>query len=62
MKAHLLYRDRDLESDDTLPDGAADLVQDLELETLIGAMAGGDRVIWDVAHRTLLSILTWPMR
>ncbi|WP_376796404.1 DNA mismatch repair protein MutS [Thermogemmatispora sp.] len=58
MKAHLLYRDRDLDSAQPLPSQAADLIQDLALETLLGAMARGDRFLFEVARRVLLSSLT----
>lgn len=60
MKAHLLFSDRDLEQGDALPEGATELVQDLEMETLLAAMAAGDRFIWDVSLRVTLSLLTDP--
>src|SRR5208283_3975251 len=48
--------DFDLEQEP--PPGAQDLVQDLELEVLFQAMAGGDRFLLEVARRAVLKILT----
>jgi hypothetical protein len=39
VKAHLLYQDRDLDFDASLPPGHEDVVQDLELATLLQASA-----------------------
>jgi len=55
MKAFLMFRDRDFDLKQPLPPNADALVQDLELETLFGAMAGGDQLIHDVAKVALLS-------
>ena len=60
MKAHLLYRDRDFDVDAELPSNHADLEQDLEIGTLLGAMAAGDRFIYDVSRRVLHSSLVDP--
>ncbi|HEX5467219.1 MAG TPA: hypothetical protein VFW92_11150 [Candidatus Limnocylindrales bacterium] len=60
MKAHLLYRDRDLDLGAPEPPGSADLVQDLELETLLAAMARGDAYLNDVARRAILAGLDDP--
>ncbi|MGH7991102.1 MAG: MutS-related protein, partial [Limisphaerales bacterium] len=69
MKAHLMYRDRDfgweLESlatrpwaaevrSELLPNEDA-LTQDLELNVLFGAMAGGDKFLSAVARKAVLS-------
>lgn len=54
MKPRLLQRDGDVAFDDRLPAARQALVQDLELETLVEAMAQGDSVIRGVAHRVLL--------
>jgi hypothetical protein len=43
MKAFLMFRDRDFDLKQPLPPNADALVQDLELETLFGAMAAGDQ-------------------
>lgn len=54
MKAHLLFRNRDLDPQAPLPWGSDALFQDLELETLYGAMAQGDAFIFEtVKHVTL---------
>lgn len=60
MKAHLLYRDQDLDFGAELPANRADLTQDLELTTLLEAMAAGDKFLFDVAARVLLTSLTEP--
>ncbi len=57
MKAFLMSRDCDFDPEETPPPGASDLVQDLELETLFGAMAGGDAFLLEVARRAVLSSL-----
>ena len=49
MKAFLMFRDRDFDLNQPLPPNADALVQDLELETLFGAMAAGDPLIHDVS-------------
>ncbi len=53
MKARLLYRDRDFDGGE-LPWNEPALVQDLELGTLLAAMAAGDDLVRDVARRALL--------
>ncbi|MGH9101499.1 MAG: MutS-related protein [Acidimicrobiales bacterium] len=55
MKAYLLYEDRDFDLQAELPPNHEDLVQDLELTTLLQAMAGGDTLLLDVARRVLLA-------
>jgi len=55
MKAHLLYRDRDFDLQQTLPPNAEALAQDLELNTLFGAMARGDEFLLQVARQAVLS-------
>ena len=58
MKAFLMYRDRDFDLEQEPPPGAQDLLQDLELEVLFKAMAGGDPFLLDVARTAVPSILT----
>lgn len=58
MKAFLMYRDRDFDPKEAPPPGFADLIRDLELEVLAGAMAAGDPFLLEVARRALLSMLT----
>lgn len=55
MKVLLLYPDRDFDPEQPLPPHAEDLVQDLELETLFGAMAQDDEFVLDVVRRVFLS-------
>ncbi len=57
MKAHLLYRDRDFDpqSREAGPANATALTQDLALETLFTAMAGGNQFFLDVARPAILS-------
>ena len=42
MKVQLLFRDRAGDPEQPLPANADDLKQDLELDTLLGVMAGDD--------------------
>jgi MutS domain V len=58
MKSLLLYRDRDFDLEAPLPPRAQDLAQDLELDVLCRAMAGGDAFLFNVARQTLFSLLT----
>ncbi len=60
MKAHLMYKDRDFDLQTGLPPHEAALVQDLELNTLLGAMAAGDKFLLDVARKTVLTSLAEP--
>lgn len=55
MKAYLMYRDRDFDPKQDLPSNASTLMQDLELNTLLHAMAGEDEFLLDVAHKAVLS-------
>jgi hypothetical protein len=49
-----MYRDRDFDSKGKLPPNAAELTQDLELDALFGAMAGGDIFLLEVAKKAIL--------
>lgn len=60
MKAHLLYRDRDFDFSAELPEHCPDLVQDLELTTVLDAMAAGDRFLAEVVRAVVLTSLTDP--
>lgn len=55
MKAFLMYRNQDFDLNVPLPGHEKNLVQDLELKTLISAMALGDRFLADVARVALLT-------
>jgi hypothetical protein len=57
MKVHLLYSGRDFDFGAGLPVGHEDLIQDLELTTLLEAMAAGDKFLSDVARKVLLTSL-----
>lgn len=58
MKAHLLYVDQDFDLAAGLPANRDDLSADLELPTLLDAMAVDDRFLRDIAERILLGSLT----
>lgn len=55
MKAHLLYRDKDLSPEPVLPVNHRELTQDLELNTLWKAMARDDTHIFGVVKQLLLA-------
>jgi DNA mismatch repair ATPase MutS len=55
MKAYLLYKDRDVDLEQKLPPNEDALTQDLELNTLFNAMAQGDKCLFDVAKKAVLS-------
>jgi hypothetical protein len=55
-----MHRDRDLDLEVELPPNTEDLTQDLELGTILGAMARGDEYLRDIATRCLLVGLTDP--
>jgi hypothetical protein len=54
MKAHLMYPARDFDAEQEPRPGAAALIQDLELDTLLDAMAAGDDFLRGVARTALL--------
>ena len=54
MKAFLMYRGQDFDVQRKLPWNEQALTQDLELTTLIDAMALGDKFIWDVARKAVV--------
>jgi DNA mismatch repair ATPase MutS len=58
MKAFLMYRDHDFDLQGQLPWNQQVLIQDLELNTLINAMALGDAFLLDVAGKAVLTSLT----
>ena len=55
MKVFLMYKGRDVDLQQKLPLQSPALLQDLELQTLFNAMAFGDKFLFEVAKRTLLS-------
>ncbi len=60
MKAYLLYRDQDFDFSREVPPNRDDLIGDLELTTLLGAMAGGDKFRYEVSEKVLLTSLSDP--
>ncbi len=58
MKAFLLYRHGDFDLQRPLPPNEPALTQDLELDTLFGAMARGDKFLFEVAKKVALSSVT----
>jgi MutS domain V len=60
VKAHLLYQDQDFDVAAELPPGHQDLIQDLELDTLLAAMALGDRFLFEISRKVLLASSTEP--
>ena len=60
MKAFLMFRDKDFDLQQKLPSNEPALTQDLELNTLFNAMALGDKFLFDVAKKTVLSKLCDP--
>lgn len=54
MKVLLMHPEQDFDADQPLPGHAEDLDADLALPTLLQAAAGGDRLVYQVMHRTLL--------
>lgn len=55
MKVLLLHRDRDFDARQALPWNAAALTQDLDLETLVGAMGRDDEFLLNMARKVLLN-------
>jgi hypothetical protein len=60
VKAFLMFRDHDFEPAHSLPSNAADLMQDLEMQTVVDAMARGDQFLADIANTALLCSLDDP--
>jgi len=60
MKVYLLYRDRDFDFGADLPAGHRALIEDLELNVLLQAMAAGDRFLYQVSTEVLLAGLADP--
>jgi hypothetical protein len=54
MRVQLMHREHDFDPKQPLPPNAATLVQDLELNTLLQAMAGGDEFLLGTARAALL--------
>jgi MutS domain V len=54
MKTFLMYRNRDFDLQQEFPPQQEALMQDLELSTLLETMARGDKVLLEVATKTVL--------
>ena len=57
MKTLLMHRDRDFEPGQAMPWNESALTQDLELNTLVSAMANGDEFVFQVGRQALLSAM-----
>jgi DNA mismatch repair ATPase MutS len=55
MKAFLMYRDRDFDIQQKLSSQEQALTQDLELNTLFSTMARGDKLLYELAKKAVLS-------
>ena len=55
MKAFLMLRDHDFDLQGKLPPNEQALTQDLELNTVFNAMALGDKFLFEVAKKAVLS-------
>ncbi len=60
MKVYLLHVDRDFDWGAAPPAGREDLIRDLELGTLLQAMAAGDPHLYDISAKVLLASLDDP--
>ena len=60
MKARLMHREHDFDRAKPLPSNEESLAQDLGLEILWSAMAGGDTFLFDVAKQVMLAGLGYP--
>lgn len=60
MKAYLLHEKEDFDFGSKPPPNHEDLIQDLELTTLLQAMALGDKVLFDVSRSVMLAGLGNP--
>ncbi len=58
MKVFLMYKDRDFNPEQELPPHSEELMQDLELNTILDAMAQEDKFLFDISKTALLSSLT----
>jgi hypothetical protein len=60
VKVYLLHETRDFDFGAGLPAGHEELLQDLELATLLRAMAAGDKFLFEVSVKALLASLHDP--
>lgn len=57
MRVFLMFRNRDFSLEQGAPENAEELIQDLELTTLIHAMGGDDKFLLEVAKSAVLATL-----
>ncbi len=62
MNVHLMFKDRDFSMEQELPAHEKELTQDLELDTLLEAMALGDDYLFKVSKSALFAGLLDPQR
>jgi hypothetical protein len=60
MKVFLMHPGRDFDPKQDVPPNCEALSQDLDLDALLGAMAGGDAALFEVARKALLFTVTDP--
>lgn len=60
MKSFLLYRDHDVDIGQDLPPGATDAARDLELDSVLDVMAGGDEFLRSVVQAVVPASLASP--
>ena len=60
MKAYLLHQKEDFDFGHEMSAHHDDLIQDLELTTLLDAMALGDKFLFDISKRVILASLSDP--
>lgn len=60
MKVCLMYRDRDFNPKSDLPSNAEELMQDLEISTLLKVMSNDDTFVYEVTKRALFTSLREP--
>jgi len=58
MNVFLLYPNRDFDPQQPLPWNESDLIQDLELNVILNSMAQGDKFLYDIARRVILTSQT----
>ena len=60
MKAFLLHKDQDFDFGAELPPSHKDLIQDLEMRSVLESMALGDKFLFEVATKVVLASLRDP--
>jgi len=57
MRVFLMHKDKNLDLNQQMPANSEDLIKDLELDTLFGAMALGNKELYDIANKVILTSL-----